>query len=224
MGMQSEMTKDCFDMAEDMCEDRSDFFAAAAAESNEELQCELNEMMGECSMMAESSNVGMGAISAPQACMSAASSAPSYHTVTRKEKKSLPAFNSIIFKQSTDGFWKEDVRSILNECFENANATQSEVRSAIQACTLSNGVELETVYLTLLAIHILQECYEDNRGEWNMIVQKARTWLVQVGVAKPNNLLKKFTMATRSNPYEVTITTQEPMDDMEARLAQLMAI
>ena len=218
------MMSDC--MAEDMCEDRSDFFAAAAAESNDDLQCELDEMMGECGMEMDCAmgSVGMGAISAPQACMSAAASTPSYHTVTRKEKRSLPAFNSIIFKQSTDGFWKEDVRSILNECFENANATQSEVRSAIQACTLSNGVELETVYLTLLAIHILQECYEDSRGEWNMIVQKARTWLVQVGVAKPNNLLKKFTMATRSNPYEVTITTQEPMDEMESRLAQLMAI
>ena len=62
------------------------------------------------------------------------------------------------------------------------------------------GIEsdaMEQVYLTLLALFILEESYSENVQEWQMIARKAKTYLEQAGVAKPNNLVMKFTLAAK---------------------------
>ena len=59
---------------------------------------------------------------------------------------------------------------------------------------LKQGADRETIYLTLLAIHILTGAYKDKEAEWQQIVNKAKTYLESVGVRKPNALLKKFTL------------------------------
>ena len=39
------------------------------------------------------------------------------------------------------------------------------------------GKVLETAFLTLLALFILEEAFLDNEDEWQMIAKKAKTYL-----------------------------------------------
>ena len=50
------------------------------------------------------------------------------------------------------------------------------------------------VYLTLLALFILKECFDDYKGEWEMIARKAKNFLRSAGVPKPDTLLRQFTL------------------------------
>ena len=61
--------------------------------------------------------------------------------------------------------------------------------------SLGAGADIETVYLTLLAIYILREAYDDYEDEWQLLVKKAYKWLQSIGVAKPAAIIKKFTLA-----------------------------
>ena len=56
---------------------------------------------------------------------------------------------------------------------------------------------MEQVYLTLLALFILEESYAENAQEWQMIARKAKMYLEQAGVVKPNNLVMKFTLSAK---------------------------
>ena len=43
---------------------------------------------------------------------------------------------------------------------------------------------------TLVALYILSEFFEDQEDEWTLVAKKAKTWLKQQGIEKPENLLK----------------------------------
>ena len=59
------------------------------------------------------------------------------------------------------------------------------------------GKVLETAFLTLLALFILEEAFLDNEDEWQMIAKKAKTYLEQAGVDKPNTLMRKFSLIAK---------------------------
>ena len=42
---------------------------------------------------------------------------------------------------------------------------------------LKAGTDSTTIYLTLLALYILTEAYEDYEDQWQMIASKARSYL-----------------------------------------------
>lgn len=44
---------------------------------------------------------------------------------------------------------------------------------------------MNAVYMTLLAWYILEETYGDDEDQWQLIVEKAETWLESVGVERP---------------------------------------
>ncbi len=48
--------------------------------------------------------------------------------------------------------------------------------------------------MTLLAWYILEEVYGDAEDEWQLIVSKAKKWLISVGVERPAQLIKMFNM------------------------------
>jgi len=50
------------------------------------------------------------------------------------------------------------------------------------------------VFVTLLAIYLLQEAFGDSEDEWTLLARKAKTYLKSVGVDKPDKLIKKFTL------------------------------
>ena len=56
---------------------------------------------------------------------------------------------------------------------------------------------IEQIYLTLLALFILEESFCDNEDEWQMIAKNAKKYLEQAGVAKPNTLVRKFTLLAK---------------------------
>jgi hypothetical protein len=67
-----------------------------------------------------------------------------------------------------------------------------DVMTALQEMTLS--VEIETVYVTLLAIYILAEAFEDKEDEWTLLARKAKTFLKNSGVDKPDKILRLFNL------------------------------
>ena len=40
----------------------------------------------------------------------------------------------------------------------------------------------EQIYLTLLALFILQECFDDFADEWELIARKAKAFLLSAGI------------------------------------------
>ena len=48
---------------------------------------------------------------------------------------------------------------------------------ALNQVQLQGGADVMTVYLTLLALYILAEAFEDDEDEWQMIASKARDFL-----------------------------------------------
>ena len=71
------------------------------------------------------------------------------------------------------------------------------VRQALSQVTLSSGANSELVYLTLLALFILEECFDDFEDEWELIARKAKTFLQSAGVQKPVNFVRLFTLTTK---------------------------
>ena len=48
---------------------------------------------------------------------------------------------------------------------------------ALSMVELQEGADSTIIYLTLLALYILAEAYEDYEDEWQMIASKAREYL-----------------------------------------------
>ena len=57
---------------------------------------------------------------------------------------------------------------------------------------LAHVSDIETVYVTILALYILEEAFGDFEDQWQMIASKARKWLETAGVKKPSTLARKF--------------------------------
>ena len=50
----------------------------------------------------------------------------------------------------------------------------------------------EEVFLTLLALYVLEELFSDREEEWSLIADKAKKFLKQAGIAKPDSYLNKI--------------------------------
>ena len=109
-------------------------------------------------------------------------------------KQEKPTFSALIKGQSSGGFWTSKSRAILAACVEDGQEKDSVVLQALGALTLKEGADSEAVYLTLLAWYILEEAFSDYEDQWQMIVSNAKAYLEQVGVQKPIQLVKKFTL------------------------------
>ena len=112
-----------------------------------------------------------------------------------RPRKVKPAFATFIGGATSDGFWPSSTSLDFKACVEGDDINDAKVREAVGQLSLAGGADSEAVYLTLLAVFILEEIYGDNEDEWQLIAGKAKRWLESVGVAKPANLIKKFTIA-----------------------------
>ena len=79
--------------------------------------------------------------------------------------------------QTSEGNWSVDSRSVLTTYIEGSFIDDADVQQALESVQLADGANRETIYLTLLAIYILQEAFPDYEDEWTLIVRKARTFL-----------------------------------------------
>ena len=104
----------------------------------------------------------------------------------------LPSFDTVIQGQSTNGSWDSSQASILASCIIGNTTEDPSVREALGQTSLKSGYKQEQVYLTLLALFILQECFYDYEDEWDLIARKAKTFLQQAGIQKPDQLVNQF--------------------------------
>jgi len=108
-----------------------------------------------------------------------------------------PSFESLIKLQSSRGFWGRDSHAVLALCIEGGVSEDAGVMQSLRELGIEGGDALEQIYLTLLALFILEEAYLDYEDEWQMIAKKGKTYLEQAGVSKPNNLIRKFTLQAK---------------------------
>ena len=78
------------------------------------------------------------------------------------------------------------------------NIRDPNVLAAIEAASLKAGADAELVYVTLLAVHILESVYKSEASEAVMIIAKAKTYCKQSGIRNPNAILKKFELPLRA--------------------------
>ena len=52
----------------------------------------------------------------------------------------------------------------------------------------------DSVYLTLLAIYILEEGFPNDEDEWTLILDKAIAYLQLAGLQRPESIVKKFSL------------------------------
>ena len=63
--------------------------------------------------------------------------------------------------QASSGFWGSDSRAILARCIEGGESVDAGVMRTLGELGIVGGDALEQVYLTLLALFILEEAYQD---------------------------------------------------------------
>jgi len=57
---------------------------------------------------------------------------------------------------------------------------------------MTNADYAEHVWTTLLALYILAEVFHEKEAEWKMLAKKAKDWIKQQGVSKPDQILRKM--------------------------------
>ena len=99
-------------------------------------------------------------------------------SVKRSAPAATPTFESLISHQTFSGNWTASVVPVLEKFFKDAPLTHPDYS--------------EDIWVTLLAIYILTEVFDSQEGEWTMLAKKAKDYLKQQGVGKPDQLLRKM--------------------------------
>lgn len=81
------------------------------------------------------------------------------------------------------GYWKDESKEILKKFFKCECIDDS----------VEDDLPDERAYLTLVAIYVLQEKFEDREDEWYFIVKKGKDYLSNLGV-NTNELLSDFSL------------------------------
>ena len=105
---------------------------------------------------------------------------------------SAEKYDALIDTQHAIGYWKESAKETLKKFFENGDINDDAVK-----VELGSVVDEERAYLTLVALHVLEEEYVARETEWSLIADKGKNYLRKVGVENPHQLLKKFTLKSR---------------------------
>jgi hypothetical protein len=108
----------------------------------------------------------------------------------------------LIKAQSPQGFWSAACKPQLDlfaksgDChvFTGFAALQSELQALAGTGKLT--AEVEQVIATLIALFLLAEVFEDDKTQWSLVAQKAKNYLRQVGLDKPDSFLKKVDFKT----------------------------
>jgi hypothetical protein len=110
--------------------------------------------------------------------------------------KSDDKYDTLIDAAHMSGYWKESAEEDLKKFFEGGVIKDHAVEAGLSSVTDENK---HKAYLTLVALHILEEEFPLREMEWTVIADKGKTYLKNVGVKNPNSLLKKFTLKFRSD-------------------------
>lgn len=86
------------------------------------------------------------------------------------------------------GYWKNSAKAILESFFKGGKIYDKTVEYE-----LAKSTDDEHAYLTLVALHVLEEKFADRSTEWSLIADKGKDYLKKNGVSNPKLLLKAFT-------------------------------
>lgn len=89
------------------------------------------------------------------------------------------SLNELLENQNPQGFWPDTSKSTLDkmarsgDCFAFPSAAT--LRAELQQLKLTCSVD--QVLATLIALYLLQECYEDDNSQWTLVATKAKNYL-----------------------------------------------
>ncbi|CDW82806.1 UNKNOWN [Stylonychia lemnae] len=109
---------------------------------------------------------------------------------TQQESSTL---NSLINDQSSVGNW--NTTDLIFSYFEE-NKISEDFERDIKLMLKDKNLYLQ-VLLTILALFILREKYDDQEDEWIMIAKKAKTYLREQGIEKVDQFYKKINISIR---------------------------
>ena len=119
-----------------------------------------------------------------------------------KEAKSptnpIPTFNALIDNQHSDGFWTSKAEAVLKKFTVSGELKDATVQELIGQVKFADGTDQDCIYLTLVALFILREVFDDRKDEWELIAKKAKDYLKNAGLAKPDSIVKKFSLDVRN--------------------------
>jgi hypothetical protein len=88
-----------------------------------------------------------------------------------------------------DGYWKASAQPLLAKFLKDPKAQDQQVTAIC-----SKASDPGQAYLTLLALHILEEFFSSRSGEWKLLAKKAKEWLKVAGIEKPDQAILEFTL------------------------------
>ena len=109
-----------------------------------------------------------------------------------------PLFSEIIAAQTPDGNWMQQSLELFKNIVAAAVIQDANVIEALDAAQLDTSKqEYATLYVTLLAIYILQNAYKDEADEAVMIIANAKAFCKLAGIRNPGTVIKKFELSLR---------------------------
>ena len=102
----------------------------------------------------------------------------------------------MISGQQNTGQWSVSHLPALAGAFKGGQTEDTALRQAIEALadSLMPEADKQTIYTTLVAIYVLTEGFAEQEDEWTLLVRKAKAYLREQGVEKPDKLLRLFTL------------------------------
>ena len=97
--------------------------------------------------------------------------------------------NDLLDKQTSEGLWQDQTflpraKTLFSITSFNEDKLKQQLTSILDKKLIDN------VVLTIIALWLLQEKYETQEDEWQMIAKKARGHLKSLGIAKVDPYFK----------------------------------
>ncbi|CDW72219.1 UNKNOWN [Stylonychia lemnae] len=98
-------------------------------------------------------------------------------------------YDDLIMDQTSLGFWKNItiIQTFIKEDILSDQALISEIKQLIK-----DQDAFEQVWITLVALYILQKKFNSKKNEWELLAQKGKDYIRSFGLQKPDNYVKKI--------------------------------
>ncbi|CDW78295.1 UNKNOWN [Stylonychia lemnae] len=110
-----------------------------------------------------------------------------------KKAQELPNLSSLINDQSSVGNWNS--QNLIFSYFQE-NKVSEDFERDIKLMIKDKNL-YQQVLLTILALFVLREKFDDQEDEWIMIAKKAKTYLREQGIEKVDQFYKKINITIK---------------------------
>jgi hypothetical protein len=106
-----------------------------------------------------------------------------------KPSQKSVSFKELVACQHSSGFWPETCKQLINNFFKDGSCHDQSLLNELQTLTTSGKKLLSPIgdiLMTIIALYVLEEKFEDNEEEWTLLAKKAKAWLKNAGLDKPD--------------------------------------